>query len=202
MKSLLNNGLKASEVLELVDEYLRTFPEEAKAAAAFGEFAGSYDGGYLYDRKNPVGHITVSAIIGDRRMERFLLLWHRSLGRWLQPGGHVDASDAGLTDAVFREVLEETGLKRDELEIMSTPEGCIVLAIDSHLIPANPNKGEGEHYHHDLRILLRLKSDEVRVRTNTDESGDYKWVSRDELVASLNLPTMFGRLAKFTKVAH
>jgi 8-oxo-dGTP pyrophosphatase MutT (NUDIX family) len=40
---------------------------------------------------------------------RVLLHWHRRLGRWLPPGGHIDGGELP-DEAAVRETLEETGL--------------------------------------------------------------------------------------------
>jgi 8-oxo-dGTP pyrophosphatase MutT (NUDIX family) len=43
---------------------------------------------------------------------RVLLHFHHKLGRWLPPGGHIEANE--LPDvAALREVLEETGVKAE-----------------------------------------------------------------------------------------
>src|SRR5262245_23512183 len=52
-------------------------------------------------------HFTVTGFVVDG--DRTLLHWHRKLGLWLPPGGHVDA-DEDPVQAVLREVLEETGI--------------------------------------------------------------------------------------------
>ncbi len=40
---------------------------------------------------------------------RVLLHWHKKLGRWLPPGGHIEANELP-DDAARREALEETGV--------------------------------------------------------------------------------------------
>jgi 8-oxo-dGTP pyrophosphatase MutT (NUDIX family) len=83
-------------------------------------------------------HVTASAIvIGPSGV---LLHFHKKLHLWLQPGGHIEASEAPW-DAAQREVLEETGLR-------SSPHAgdLRVFHVDVH--PA------GQHVHLDLRYLL------------------------------------------------
>jgi len=64
-----------------------------------------------------------------------LVLLHRKIGRWLQPGGHADG-EGSLAGVALREATEETGI--DGLEIWTEP-----VDIDVHLFvsrkPGNPN---------------------------------------------------------------
>jgi 8-oxo-dGTP pyrophosphatase MutT (NUDIX family) len=88
------------------------------------------------------GHITTSALILAPENEAVLLVFHPRLHRWLQPGGHVEASDASLLDAARREAREETGIA------LSDRRPAPLVGIDVHEIPARG--GEPAHRHHDL----------------------------------------------------
>src|SRR5437762_10909961 len=44
------------------------------------------------------GHFTASAFVLSPDYDEVLLIFHKKLGRWLQPGGHVDAGDASPMD--------------------------------------------------------------------------------------------------------
>ncbi len=52
-------------------------------------------------------HFTVAVFVVEA--SRVLLHFHRRLGKWLPPGGHVEADELP-DDAALREVEEETGL--------------------------------------------------------------------------------------------
>lgn len=90
------------------------------------------------------GHLTGSALVVDAEAGRTLLLHHRKLDRWLQPGGHADG-DGNLAAVALKEATEETGI--DGLAVV-TP----AIDIDVHTIPARP--GEPEHLHLDVRYLV------------------------------------------------
>ena len=60
-----------------------------------------------FDQDADPVHVTGSAIVvGPRGV---VLLKHKRLGLWLQPGGHIDAGETPW-DAALREAREETGL--------------------------------------------------------------------------------------------
>ncbi|HEY7509701.1 MAG TPA: NUDIX hydrolase, partial [Vicinamibacteria bacterium] len=46
-----------------------------------------------FDRANPRAHLTGSAFVIAADGSRVLLLHHRKLRRWLQPGGHADPGE-------------------------------------------------------------------------------------------------------------
>jgi 8-oxo-dGTP pyrophosphatase MutT (NUDIX family) len=96
-------------------------------------------------RDQPEAHFTASALVVDPARERTLLVRHRTLGRWLQPGGHVEAGDASLLAAALREAREETGLAVE-------PAAADPLDVDVHEIPAR--EGTPRHLHLDVRFLL------------------------------------------------
>src|SRR5438105_15287259 len=53
-------------------------------------------------------HFTVAVFVVHEG--RVLLHYHRKLGKWLPPGGHIEDNEVP-DDAALREVLEETGIR-------------------------------------------------------------------------------------------
>ena len=88
------------------------------------------------------GHVTASAVVLSRDRSQLLLVYHRRLGRWLQPGGHVEPEDRNIIETARREVLEETGITLDE------SDSANLVGLDVHQIPAAGT--EPFHLHHDL----------------------------------------------------
>jgi 8-oxo-dGTP pyrophosphatase MutT (NUDIX family) len=103
-------------------------------------------------RSNLAGHLTASAFVVDRERQHLLLIHHKALDRWLQPGGHADG-DPDLRAVARREVPEETGLA--EIELV-TPQP---FDLDIHPIPER--KGVPAHLHYDVRSLFEADSDAV-----------------------------------------
>jgi len=56
-------------------------------------------------------HFTASCwITSTGKPKKILLIHHKKLGRWLQPGGHIEKFENPVVAAI-REVREETGLE-------------------------------------------------------------------------------------------
>ncbi|MFN2547625.1 MAG: NUDIX hydrolase, partial [Myxococcales bacterium] len=84
------------------------------------------------------GHLTGSGFVLDSSRKRVLLLHHKKLERWLQPGGHGE----GETDprlVALREIEEETGLTAKDLQPFPDDK---LLDVDVHRIPARTRKGD------------------------------------------------------------
>jgi len=115
------------------------------------------------------GHLTASAFVVSPDRRSLLLIHHRTLGLWLQPGGHLDPADRSLEQAARRELAEETGVRAVE----PLGGGSLLLDIDVHQIPPNPRRGEGAHRHFDVRFALRALEASLRPST---EVGGARWV--------------------------
>ncbi|WP_232331106.1 NUDIX hydrolase [Thermoactinomyces sp. CICC 10521] len=123
------------------------------------------------------GHVTTSAVIINDD-NRVLHIKHKILNTWLLPGGHCENADSTLVAASLREAREETGIPSDCLKLI-LPEN-VPMDIDLHLIPANPRKGEPEHWHADFRFAFRLVSAE-KVTLQEEEVTDYAWLPLNQM---------------------
>jgi len=129
-----------ARVLERLDHLARPFDEEAGPC-----------------------HVTASAVVVGPRGT--VLHLHKRLGKWMQPGGHVDPGEAPW-EAALREAGEETGLA-----VHHPAEGPRLIHVDVH----EAAKG---HEHLDLRYLLVAA--DAEPHPGVGESPQVRWFSWDE----------------------
>jgi 8-oxo-dGTP pyrophosphatase MutT (NUDIX family) len=124
------------------------------------------------------GHITCGAVVvnPDRRV---LHIRHRTLDRYLLPGGHVEQPDTNLDAAALRELHEETGLPAETVEPVHELDGT-PLDIDVHQIPANLEKGEPAHWHFDFRFAFVAQSG-PSILLQTAEVTEHRWFTYDRM---------------------
>lgn len=127
---------------------------------------------HILDRVNLQGHFTGSAFVVDPARTRFLLLWHRKLDKWVQPGGHADG-DPDLLAVARREALEETGID-------ATAVSPGIFDLDIHTIPASPKVPA--HLHYDARFLLEADP-ATALEPNARECREVAWMNLPEAEA-------------------
>jgi 8-oxo-dGTP pyrophosphatase MutT (NUDIX family) len=132
--------------------------------------------GQPFDRRIAEGHLTGSALTVSSDGREVLLLHHRKLGRWLQPGGHGDPGETSGEQVALREAFEETGIAGLRLH----PEAPRPLDVDVHRIPARAD--EPAHQHLDLRYLVVAPAG-ARTTPRLEELHQVRWVAWDEVDA-------------------
>jgi 8-oxo-dGTP pyrophosphatase MutT (NUDIX family) len=108
------------------------------------------------------GHLTASAFVLSPERDAVLLILHKKLGLWLQPGGHIDPGDQSLADAARREVAEEVGLE------LPPSADSAVFDIDIHAIPAR--KDEPQHEHFDVRFCFQSATRSIATNHEVDDA--------------------------------
>jgi 8-oxo-dGTP pyrophosphatase MutT (NUDIX family) len=163
-------------VRKLMDDHARAFgvPDEWHALLR-RQIANGDD---IHSRRTFPGHVTTSAFILDETGSRILLIHHRSLGRWLQPGGHYEPPD-DLKGSALREAVEETGMTGLVIDPWHRGSG-LPIDIDSHRIPARPDRNEPAHWHHDIRYVVRAMEGGA-VRPDLTEVHGAEWRDLAEL---------------------
>ena len=120
-------------------------------------FLGSAPRGCL--REHAPGHITASALVLDEAARHVLLTLHPRVGRWIQLGGHCEASDETVVDAALREAREESGIA----DLRIDP-----VLLSAHTHPITCSLGVPTR-HLDLRFLVFAADGAEVVRS--DESS-------------------------------
>ncbi len=142
-------------------------PVDDRERSAIARFVELFDGlaDPLSQDADPV-HVTGSGVVvGPRGV---ILLKHKRLGFWLQPGGHVDPGEKPW-EAALREAGEETGLDvvfADPLDAEGVPA---LLHVDVHA-------GGRGHTHLDLRYLIHGgDADPAPPDDESQEIGWFEW---------------------------
>ena len=110
------------------------------------------------------GHITGSAWVLNPGFSKTLLIHHKKLDKWLQPGGHADGEE-DLHKVAKSELGEETGVVNSRLFSEA------IFDIDIHEIPKF-NKIP-KHNHYDIRYLFIV--DDAETLNANHESLDIRW---------------------------
>lgn len=131
------------------------------------------------------GHLTASAWLVSPSRDRALLVHHRKLNRWLQPGGHADGQ-TDLAAAARREAEEETGLAGFKL---LSPD---LFDFDRHWIPARG--AEAGHWHYDCRFLF--EADPKAPLVVSEESNELRWFPLADIEAVANGGSLNRMVAK------
>ncbi|MCC5931778.1 MAG: NUDIX hydrolase [Cyclobacteriaceae bacterium] len=156
----LSNGNRTLLVESLLN-YRSKFKEEIEFIPRFLNLLQHQD---CFYRSHLNGHITGSAWIINPAKSHTLLLHHKKLNKWLQPGGHADGEENILLVAE-KEAKEETGLS----SLCAMHEN--IFDIDIHTIPARGKVMEHEHF--DIRYIF--VSDENDTLQINHESINAAW---------------------------
>jgi hypothetical protein len=138
-----------------------------------------------FERSNPHGHFTGSALVADWSRNKTLLVLHKKYRKWVMTGGHCD----GIRDPAFtayQEAYQESGLKR-----LTPFRHGHIIDINIEIVPEY--NGVPEHLHYDIRFLFLASSeDEVEA---SDESDGIAWPDLDGLSEYSEEPQLHRLLA-------
>lgn len=150
------------ELLEQLKTYTTIDNTEGIIKARFIDFVNTNHD--CFERSLLIGHITASGFIYDERTQKILLIHHKKLDKWLQPGGHCDG-DKDTLGVAIKEVFEETGVMIENI-------GQSIFDLDIHTIPER--KDIPEHEHFDVRYLFFADSTKPLVQNH--ETNQLMWI--------------------------
>lgn len=129
--------------------------------------------------------------IVDPATKQFLLMFHRNLGAWLAPGGHVELGES-LTAAASREAQEEVGVIPTIVDLKGTlPRGGkhFVCVDTPHESPSfctveefiEPIGGHDPHIHVDAIIVGLADSQKPALKRDVSEVTAHDWFSIEQI---------------------
>lgn len=160
--------MERDTLMEQLRRHLPADPHEREMTARLLAFVEENPD--CFRRSLRAGHVTGSAWVVDPGRRSAVLVYHRRLERWLQPGGHCEA-DGSVRAAALREAREETGLRPVRL---ASEE---IFDVDIHRIPARGE--EPEHLHYDIRYLL--EADPAEPPRASSESRAVQWIGLERI---------------------
>lgn len=139
---------------------------------------------------------TVSAFILHPSEPKLLLLKHKKIGKWLQPGGHIELHENQL-EALHHELQEETGLEPSDYMIIEPSEGPKPVGEDASNIvlplPFYINEhfwdGKGPHKHIDLCYLAKSKTE--KLTRSPDGASAIGWFAIKEITEFYDNGTLY-----------
>jgi 8-oxo-dGTP pyrophosphatase MutT (NUDIX family) len=125
---------------------------------------------------------TASAFIVNNQ-NGVLLMKHSKLGKWIQPGGHIEESETP-DETAKRETREETGLEiefTEKADINAKETENLPKPFNTNLHPISEN-----HKHCDFGFLAQPV--EKGEATHSHEHNGTKWFTKQELKELEDIP--------------
>lgn len=134
--------------------------------------------GYLSSQRTRRCLTSVGVLVKDKKV---LVVYHKNLGEWLFPGGHIK-SDETPDQAAEREFFEETGLKvkvvgkKQNFDSEQENESLIIpFHVDLH--PINDGKCE---QHVAFCYWVKEEGAGGEIVPKEDEVTDYGWIGIED----------------------
>lgn len=109
-------------------------------------------------------HLVTSIFVFNPENQKFLMIKHKKVGKWLQPGGHLEKGEKPH-EAALREAFEETGIN---VKIISK------LAMAEYI-------SEKTHVHVDF-VYLACPLENQKETVNHEETDGLSWFSLKEIL--------------------
>ena len=156
------------------EEYIPKCEQEKIDKLAILDFISKNDDCLL--RTNLIAHITSSAIVVNKRMDRVLFVHHNIYDSWGWVGGHNDGNP-NLLEVALEEAKEETGV------INIVPYNDDVISIEIIQVENHMKNGGfvGDHLHLNATFLL-IADEEERLIVKEDENSGVKWFYIDDVI--------------------
>ena len=173
------------QLLNLLNNYHTRFMDEAGFVSNAIHFIQQHED--IFYRELWPMHVTGSAWVVNPSRDHVLLLHHRKLNQWFQPGGHADG-DADIVRVALKETSEESGIDESAIKLVNEA----IFDVDMHVIQASHEAPR--HKHIDIRFLIEI-DDSIPVPGN-DESHQVMWVALNQVLRFNNNRSTYRMLQK------
>jgi 8-oxo-dGTP pyrophosphatase MutT (NUDIX family) len=114
---------------------------------------------------------------------KVLVVDHKKLNKWICPGGHIEL-DEDPEQALFRELKEETGLERTDVEILSSKPQTTSEHRKFLLTPNFVDIHKIDEVHKHVAFVYFMKSKTSNVVLEESAHKEIKWVGEDDINSS------------------
>lgn len=164
---------KAVRWVDLIKKYLPYNEQEQRDKEVILKCIDSFED--VLSRRNQVAHITSSAFVVNKSIDKVLMVHHNIYNSWSWIGGHADGEEDLLSVAI-RETREETGIK--DISLMDEN----ICSLDVLPVFGHVKKGKYISSHLHLSIAFLFQGDErERVSIKPDENSDVSWIPISEI---------------------
>ena len=117
------------------------------------------------------------AMVVVNSKNKVLICRRRNTQTWQFPQGGID-SDEDITEAMYRELFEEVGLSKKDIDVLGESKGTITYDIPLTLrsmVLGGKFKGQVQKW-----FLARIKNDDFKINLENEafpEFEEYEWVS-------------------------
>lgn len=187
-------------IKQLVNSYLTYFPEEENRLAPLRDQLKADGESDICYRKTLPGHMTASSFVVAQDTQTLAMVKHRLLGKYLQPGGHLELGESPF-QAAQRELFEETGLLADDMCYLPLIVDDMVIPrhIAIYRMPENSAKKEPAHIHYDCQYLF-VMPDELAIRIDPEESTTFCWRQLSYVAEDTSMCAMVEKIQTITNM--
>jgi len=171
-------------LLQLLAHYKTPCLEEMAMVERTRRFVSQHEDCF---KRIAIGHVTASAWVLNPARTHVLMMHHRKLDLWLQPGGHAD-DNPDILSVALQEVAEESGVDPVQVRLLSED----VFDVDIHTIHASEHDARHEHF--DIRFLVEI-DDQIPLPGN-DESHEIGWIPLTQVLHFHNARSFYRMLQK------
>lgn len=115
---------------------------------------------------------------------KVLMVHHKELKMWLPVGGHIEP-DEDPEEALFREIEEEAGLKKSDIEILAEKPSVPESDTKFLFAPAFVDNHKISETHRHVAFIYFAKPETDKVRLAENEHHEIRWFAEKELNGSL-----------------